>query len=96
MAVREKVPPDSYTDPSPTAGVKGMVVIAAPEKGPAGAAGVRQGDLLIQINGESVTTVAAARNAMDKIIKDSPEKTIVLLVQRGNKTYPISVIRSRK
>ncbi|MDP6637313.1 MAG: PDZ domain-containing protein [Phycisphaerae bacterium] len=96
LAVREKVPPDSYTDSGPTAGVKGLIVLAAPDKGSAGAAGVRRGDLLIQVNGESVTTAAGMRSAIDKAVKNSPGKAIVLLVQRGDKTYPISIIRSRK
>ncbi len=43
IALREKVPPDSYADSSPTANVKGLIVIASPEKGAAGRAGVRRG-----------------------------------------------------
>ena len=96
MVVREKVPPDTYTDTSPTANVKGLVVVAAPARGAAGAAGVREGDLLIEVNSKSVTTAAVIRDVIGKALKDSPEKTIVLLVQRGDKTYPISVMRSRK
>jgi len=96
MAVRDKVPPDSYTDSSPTANVKGLIVLAAPARGAAGAAGVRKGDLLIEVNGKSVTTAAAMRDAIAKALKDSPAKTIVVLLQRGDKTYPISIMRSRK
>ena len=96
MMVREKVPPDSYNDSSPTADVKGLVVIGVPAKGPAGAAGIKRGDLLIEVNGKSVTTAAEIRDVIGKALKDSPEKTIILLVQRGDKTYPISIMRSRK
>jgi len=96
VIVRDKVPPDSYNDSSPTANVKGLIVVVAPERGPAGAAGVREGDLLIEVNGKSVTTLAAIRDIIGKALKDSPEKTIVFLVQRGDKTYPISITRSRK
>jgi len=96
MVVREKVPPDIYTDTSPTANVKGLVVIAAPARGAAGAAGVRKGDLLIEVNSKSVTTAAVIRDVIGKALKNSPAKTIVLLVQRGDKTYPISIMRSRK
>jgi len=95
LAFREKVPPDSYTDTSPTASVEGLIVIAAPEKGPGGRAGVRRGDLLIQINGETVTTVLGARDLMGKALAGAPSKAIVLMVQRGDKTYPISVTRTR-
>ena len=96
MVVREKVPPDSYAATGPIADVKGLVVMAAPAKGPAGAAGVRRGDLLIQVNGESVTMVSAVRTAIEKAVKGSPAKMIVLLVQRGDKTYPISIMRPGK
>ena len=96
VIVRDKVPPDSYNDSSPTANVKGLIVVVAPERGLAGAAGVRQGDLLIEVNGKSVTTLAAIRDIIGKALKDPPEKTIVFLVQRGDKTYPISITRSRK
>jgi len=96
MVVRDKVPPDSYTDSSPTAKVKGLIVIAAPARGSAGAAGLKRGDLLIEVNGQSVTTVAGVRDLISKALKNSPKKTTVLLVQRGNKTYPISIMRSQK
>jgi len=96
MIVRDKVPPDSYTDSSPTAKVKGLIVVAAPARGAAGAAGLKRGDLLIEVNGKSATTAAQVRDAIGKALKDSPRKTIVLLVQRGDKTYPISIMRSRK
>ena len=96
MVVRDKVPPDSYTDSSPTANVKGLIVIAAPARGLAGAAGVRQRDLLIEVNGKSVTTTAEIRDVIGKALKGSPKKTFVLLVQRGDKTYPISIMRSKK
>ncbi|MDP6542481.1 MAG: PDZ domain-containing protein [Phycisphaerae bacterium] len=96
VVVRDKVPPDSYTDSSPTANVKGLIVIASPARGLAGGSGVRQGDLLIEVNGKSVTKSAEMRDAIDEALKDSPQKAIILLLQRGDKTYPISIIRSRK
>ena len=96
MVVREKVPSDSYADSGPTAGVKGLLVIVAPPKGPAGASGVRRGDLLIQVNGGAVTTVTAVKAALEKALKDAADKAIVLLVQRGDTTYPISIMRARK
>jgi len=96
LVVREKVPPDSYLDTSPTATVEGLVVIAAPEKGPAGVSGLRRGDLLIQVNGQPVTTVKSIDDIITKALKYSPDKTLVLLVQRGDKTYPISIMPPRK
>ena len=94
MAIREKVPADSYADSSPTANVKGLIVLSAPKKGPAGTGGVRRGDLLIGVNGKPVTTVAQIQAVLGKALKDSPGKAVALLVQRGNKTYPISVLLS--
>ncbi|MCP4375136.1 MAG: hypothetical protein GY794_02995 [bacterium] len=96
MIVREKVPSDSYMESSPTAKVKGLIVVAAPARGPAGSAGLRRGDLLIEVNGEPVTRVATMRDVIGKAMDTSGGKAIVLLVQRGEKTYPISVFRSRK
>jgi len=96
LAVREKVPTDAYVDKNPTADVKGLIVLNAPARGPAGAAGVKRGDLLIEVNGKPVTTAAQVRDIIGKAIKDSPDKTIALVVQRGDKTYPISIIRSQK
>ncbi|MBT3198764.1 MAG: PDZ domain-containing protein [Phycisphaerales bacterium] len=96
LVAREKVPPDSYLDTSPTGTVEGLIVIAAPEKGPAGVSGLRRGDLLIQVNGQPVTTVKAMSEIITKAFKYSPNKTLVLLVQRGDKTYPISIMPPRK
>jgi serine protease Do len=96
LIVREKVPSDSYVESSPTAEVKGLIVVAAPARGPAGAAGIRRGDLLIEVNGKSVTQIAMMKNAMVEAMKTPADKAIVLLVQRGEKTYPISVFRSQK
>lgn len=91
MIIREKLPSDSFNDKSPTAKVKGVIVASSPSEGSAGNAGVRRGDLLIQIDGKPVTTIAQAKEV---ITKTAPGKTIILLVQRGDKTYPISVVRS--
>ena len=96
LMIREKVPPDAYADTSPTANVKGLIVMAAPPKGASGAAGVRRGDLLTQINGAPVSTVSAAKSIIEKTLKDSPGKTIVFIVQRGDKDYPISIVRPAK
>jgi serine protease Do len=96
LALREKVPPDSYSDTSPTAKVKGLIILAAPEKGAAGRAGVRRGDLLIQVDGHPTTTVAAVRRLIAKSLGAASGKALVLMVQRGDKTYPISVSRVRK
>jgi serine protease Do len=96
MLVREKVPPDSYANLGGTGNAKGLLVIAAPEKGAAGAAGVRRGDLLVQVNGGPVASIADVRNAIDKALKGSPGKSVNLVVQRGDKTVPISILRPRK
>ena len=96
VIVREKVPPDVYADTSPTANVKGMIVIAAPPKGSAGAAGLRRGDLLVEIDGAATITAAAVKTAIEKALEDSSAKPVVFMVQRGEKTYPISVSRPRK
>ena len=96
FAVREKVPPDGYSDASPTANAKGLIVLAAPEKGAAGIAGVRRGDLLIQVDGELTTTIAEVKRVVTKALSNPRAKGVILLVQRGDKTYPINVSRPRK
>jgi len=96
MVLRDKVPTDVYTDTGPTAKVKGVLVIEAPSRGAAGAAGLKRGDLLIEVNSMPVTTVAQVRDIISKATKNSPNKTIALVVQRGDKTYPISIMRSKK
>jgi len=96
LALREKVPPDSYIDTNPTAKVRGLIVLAAPEKGPAGRAGIRRGDLLVQVDGQPTASVVGVRRIIDNSINAASPKAIVLIVQRGDKTYPISIPHPRK
>jgi len=92
MVLREKVAMDQYRDLSPTAAVRGLVVLQVVAVGSAAQGGLKPGDLVISINGQPVSTTAEAGRLIEKSLKDAPQKTIVLLVQRGSEIRPVSIL----
>jgi serine protease Do len=62
--------------------VKGVVIADVDEDGAAASAGLREGDVIQQINGHAVRTAEEVRSALNA----STDKPAVLLVQRGEAT----------
>ncbi len=84
---REKIDLDRYTDKSPAANVPGLLVVGT--AGPAGSAGLREGDLITTVNNTPVSTVAGLKEAVEgAIAKGAP---VVLVVRRGDLTQAITI-----
>ena len=84
---REKVDLDRLTDKGPTATVPGLIVLGA--DGPAGNAGLREGDLITTVNAVAVTTTAGLKDAVEKAT--SANTPVALVVRRGDQTQTITI-----
>lgn len=74
--------------PMKIAEVNGVLVMRVLPNSPAAAAGMRLGDVIVQIDGQSVTTAEELQN----IVEDSRlGQTLQVKVQRGNQTQLLSV-----
>jgi S1-C subfamily serine protease len=63
------------------AGEQGIIVAAAVEDGPAAAAGLERGDILLELNGEAVNNYSDLLNALDGL---EPGDEVELLVLHGD------------
>jgi S1-C subfamily serine protease len=67
---------------------KGVVVVQVESGSPAAEAGIRPGDLILEVNGEAVSTVKEYREAVGKVKKDSVAR---FLVKRQGQTLYLTV-----
>ncbi len=67
---------------------KGVVVVKVESGGPASEAGIRAGDLILEVNGQAVSTVKEYREAVGKVKKDSVAR---FLVKRQAQTLYLTV-----
>ena len=63
--------------------VKGVVITNVDPSGAAASAGLREGDVIQQVNGKSVRTAEEVRSALNANTGGKPS---VLLIARGNAT----------
>lgn len=70
--------------------VKGMVVVRVEAGSPAEEAGLRRGDVILEVNREPVKDLASYRKALKAA---ASKKTVLLLVRRGENTIFIAVKR---
>ncbi len=89
----EKVATANEANPQANSGKLGLMVeqgddglVVAQSSGPAAAAGVQQGDVILGVNNQPVKSVAELRRAVEKA-----GKHLALLVQRGDATVYVPV-----
>ncbi|MEO5347156.1 MAG: DegQ family serine endoprotease [Magnetococcus sp. YQC-9] len=70
------------------AGINGVVVVGVESGAPADQAGVRAGDVILEINRKPVKGVAELRLLLDKV---KPGQSLLVLVQRGSESQFLAV-----
>jgi serine protease DegQ len=73
--------------------VEGVVVTAVLQNAPAHRAGIRPGDLLLQVAGQEVTTV---EEVLAKVAALPPGKSAQVVVQRGNQRLTLQVTPAQR
>jgi serine protease DegS len=68
--------------------LRGLVVESLDPLGPATRAGIKRGDVLLNINGEAISGV---RSAMDKIVEGRPGTKLIISVFRDGRPLDIEV-----
>jgi serine protease Do len=104
ILVREKAVLDKFLDRSPTAAVPGLLTVLVRGDLPAGKAGLQQGDLIVNVNNQPVTTVAAFKQIVESSIAQDaqgrpaatqgaggPRKPISLVIRRGDQTQTLTI-----
>ena len=91
VLVREKVMLDKYMEDGPTVDVEGLFVVAVARGSAALRAGLRANDVIMKVNDLDVKTVAGFKSIVEKALKESPNKTIDLIIQRGNQAEEIKL-----
>jgi S1-C subfamily serine protease len=88
--VREKVKLDDFLSPA-TSGVPGLIVVVVADDSPADNAGLQAGDLLTNIGGQKVRTVAAFQELIETSLSERPGQPITIAKQVGDdsKVVPI-------
>lgn len=67
--------------------VNGAVVLQAPPNSPAGAAGIRPGDVIVDINGQAITTAEQLQQIVEK---SQVNQVLRIKVRRGGQTISLS------
>ena len=91
LLVREKVPLDQYIDKSSAAGQPGLPVVRVLANSPAMVAGLEQKDLVTEVNGQKVTTVASFRQIIENALVGNPSAPIRMTLRRGIQTLEVNV-----
>ena len=72
---------------------QGALIRGVQRNGPAAKAGLKSGDIILQINGESIPS---ARAALDHIVRTQPDQTTAVTIQRGGKSLKIAVVPGQR
>ena len=79
---------DAFTFKPRTSGaaVTGVMVSPGPNKAPFAASGLRQGDVIVAVNGARITSLIDVQHLQASL---APGARLVLTVERGAQTLPI-------
>lgn len=80
----EPLTPETMQELGLPAGTQGVVVDSVDEAGPAGAAGIRRGDVIQEVNRQTVRSAEELRAAIDK---NGNKPALLLLNRRGQTVY---------
>ena len=69
---------------------EGLVITNVDSSSPAASAGLREGDLLLQVNGRDVKTLGDLDDAMHGV-----HKSVVLMIERESGTFIVSLKREK-
>ncbi len=83
LLVREKVMLDEYLIQDDSARAPGLIVMGVVRTGPAANAGLRGGDLIMNVNNQPVRTVKTYKQIVEGSLMTSQAAPINFLVQRG-------------
>jgi len=83
LLVREKVMLDRQLGNDPSARADGLIVLGVGQKSPTERGGLKQGDLLMAINGRSVKTVKQFEAMVTKALSQKSGSDITFVVLRG-------------
>ena len=72
---------------------QGALIRGVRKDGPADQAGLKSGDIILGINGNSIHN---ARDALNVIVRASPDKASAMTLLRGGKTLKVEVIPSQR
>ena len=79
--------PDDAAQLGLSRGTKGLVVQSIDPTGPAAESGLQQGDVIVEVNRQAVTSVDDLRGALRK----SASRPALLLINRGGQTHFVTV-----
>jgi len=71
--------------------LEGPVVVDVKARTPAARAGLQVGDVIRQVNQRSVEDIKGLRAAVESVLRDEPDRPVVLLVQRGQVSLYLAV-----
>lgn len=90
FVLREKIPFDRVGDDA-TAGQSGMIVLAVVKNSLAAEGKLKTGDLLVNIDGKTVTTVPAAEKALAGCLDQDPPRDVGVIVLRGKTAERLTI-----
>jgi len=91
VRVREKVMLDSYMNKSLETDIPGLLVAGILRDGAAEKAGLANGDLITAVNDQQVKSVDSFKQIVEGSLAQDQNKTITLLIRRGDQTQAISI-----
>ncbi|MCE5324814.1 MAG: PDZ domain-containing protein [Planctomycetaceae bacterium] len=89
--VRQRIPLDAHLLTGPAATTEGVIVAGVQRDSPASKAGLADGDLVTAVGSQTVTSIDAFKQAVEKVLADPKQPSVALQVRRGDKVQSISI-----